>query len=36
MSINGVTFNWKDNGNQSAGVIAQEVEKILPQLVKNS
>ena len=31
--INGVEFNWKDNGNKSAGVIAQQLEKILPHLV---
>jgi hypothetical protein len=31
--LNGVEFNWKDNGNKSAGVIAQELEQILPHLV---
>lgn len=34
--INGYTFNWKYNGNESIGVIAQEVEKILPCLVDNN
>jgi len=32
--IRGVTFTRKDSGEQSAGVIAQEIEKILPQAVK--
>lgn len=32
--INGVTFDWKQTKEASAGVIAQEVEKILPQIVK--
>ena len=36
LSISGVTFNWKDGGSESAGVIAQEIEEVLPQLVKNS
>ena len=31
--IQGVEFNWVDNGKKSAGFIAQEVEKILPHLV---
>ena len=31
--VNGVEFNWKDNGNKSAGFIAQELEKVLPHLV---
>ena len=34
--IDGVSFNWKDNGNKSYGVIAQELEKILPDLVDQS
>ena len=33
MQIRGVTFNWKDGNRNSAGVIAQEIEKILPELV---
>ena len=32
--ISGVTFDWKQTKEASAGVIAQEVEKILPQIVK--
>jgi hypothetical protein len=31
--INGVKFNWKESGLVSIGVIAQEVEKVLPELV---
>ena len=31
--IGAVKFNWKDNGKVSYGVIAQELEKILPELV---
>jgi hypothetical protein len=32
-SLRGVTFNWKDNGKSSLGVIAQEIEAILPEIV---
>jgi hypothetical protein len=31
--LNGVEFTWKDNGLPSAGVIAQQLEQILPALV---
>jgi len=31
--IDGVSFSWKDNGLKSYGVVAQELEKILPELV---
>jgi hypothetical protein len=31
--INGVEFTWKDNDKPSAGVIAQQLEAILPALV---
>jgi hypothetical protein len=31
--LRGVTFNWKDTGNYSYGLIAQEVEEIIPELV---
>lgn len=34
--IRGVRFDWKENKNPSLGVIAQELEKILPELVLNS
>jgi len=32
-SLRGVSFDWKESGNGSYGVIAQELEKILPDLV---
>jgi len=32
----GVEFDWKDASGHSAGVIAQELEKILPFLIKES
>ena len=31
--INGVEFDWKETGEKSSGVIAQQVEQILPHLV---
>lgn len=34
--IEGVSFNWKDSGKKSYGVIAQEIEKILPDIVDTS
>jgi len=33
LQLNGVTFNWKDNDEASVGVIAQDVEKVFPELV---
>ena len=32
--IKGVRFDWKDGGDPSVGVIAQDVEKVLPEAVK--
>ena len=32
--LNGVEFDWKESKDRSMGVIAQEVEKILPHLVR--
>jgi hypothetical protein len=32
--LQGVSFNWKDTNTPSMGVIAQEVETVLPELVK--
>jgi hypothetical protein len=32
-SLRGVSFDWKENGKSSYGVIAQELEEVLPQLV---
>ena len=31
--LRGVSFDWKESGKPSIGVIAQEVEKVLPELV---
>lgn len=33
MKLKGVGFDWVDNGNPSYGLIAQEVEKIIPEIV---
>ena len=33
--LDGVTFDWKDGKGSSAGVIAQNVEKVLPTAVKD-
>lgn len=33
--LRGVRFTWKETGESSTGVIAQEVEKVLPELVTN-
>ena len=33
-ALNGVSFNWKKTGEKSAGVIAQEVQEVLPEAVK--
>ena len=32
-ALRGVTYNWKSNGHASVGVIAQEVQAVLPQLI---
>jgi hypothetical protein len=37
--INGYTYNWKDesrNKEQQVGVLAQELQKVYPQLVKKT
>jgi hypothetical protein len=34
-SLRGVSFDWKENGKSSYGVIAQELEEVLPELVNN-
>lgn len=34
--LNGVTFDWKKNGKASAGVIAQNVEEVMPELVNEA
>ena len=35
--INPVSFNWKSSGKKAYGVIAQEIEEVIPEIVsKNS
>jgi trimeric autotransporter adhesin len=34
LALHGVRFKWKSNGNPEIGLIAQEVEAVLPELVK--
>ena len=34
--INPVSFNWKENDKKSYGVIAQEIESILPEIVSGT
>jgi hypothetical protein len=36
LKIDGVSFNWKSNGNPSIGVIAQNVEEVFPELVNGN
>ena len=36
LQINGVSFDWKESGRSSMGVIAQDVEKVLPELVNGT
>jgi hypothetical protein len=33
LNITGVSFDWKETGKSSMGVIAQDIEKVLPELV---
>ena len=35
-SINGVSFDWKNTGKKSYGVIAQQLQSILPELVSET
>ena len=35
-ALSGYTFNWKSDGKEAVGVLAQEVEKVLPQLVNTN
>jgi len=35
-NIKPVSFTWKDNGNKAYGVIAQDVEEILPEIVSTN
>jgi hypothetical protein len=34
--ISGYTFDWKNSGDHSGGVIAQEIEQIMPSIVKET
>jgi hypothetical protein len=34
--IEGVSFTWKETGSKSYGVIAQQIEKVLPELVSKN
>jgi len=36
MQINGVEFDWKETKEPSVGVIAQDIEEIIPEVVKIS
>jgi hypothetical protein len=35
-SLSGVSFTWKESGESAYGFIAQEVEKVLPEIVSTS
>ena len=35
-SLEGVRFEWKDNNKPSIGVIAQQIEEVLPELVSTA
>ena len=34
-NINGYSFDWKETGKKSYGLIANELQKVLPELVNN-
>ena len=34
--LRGVSYNWKDTGDRSIGLIAQEVESIVPEVVRQT
>ena len=36
IQINGVGFRWKDSKEEAMGVIAQDIEEVIPELVKIS
>jgi len=36
MCMRGVTFSWKENGLKSMGLIAQEVESVIPEVVSTN
>jgi hypothetical protein len=35
-ALEGVSFNWKESGKKSLGLIAQDVEKVFPELVSTN
>lgn len=36
LQLKGVSFDWVDTGQSSAGVIAQDVENVLPEIIRNN
>ena len=36
MQINGVGFRWKDTKEDAIGVIAQDIEEVIPEVVKTN
>lgn len=34
LQLQGVTFNWKNGGHEDVGLIAQDVQKVYPQLIR--
>ena len=36
LEMRGVSFDWKDSGLPSSGVIAQEIQEVAPELVNES
>lgn len=36
LKLNGISFNWKDNGEKGIGFTAQNVETVFPELVKTN
>ena len=36
LQLNGVSFDWKDTGQSSAGVIAQDVERVMPSIIRDN
>jgi len=36
IKLNGVTFTWKQSQQDSIGVIAQDIEEVFPELVKEN
>lgn len=35
LALQGVSFDWKDSGEKSIGLIAQDVEKVIPEVVSD-